>query len=796
MACVLEWEEPYRYRNKQGEDVKCNLRGTEFPTPSGLVSEEVSKKWPAPVKRCLGMGPTSILMSSLKTLRHSERGTFWKNSLPKPGSYHATIDVQREANRRILRETHVDSLAYHARMGYTFQKEILINMVPVKHAFHLALLLFFFSGIISCSSLSSKMTIEPMEVNAKNNKKALVFVHGVLGSDKDTWTNTSSSVYWPRLLAKEVRDTFDVYTASYATSLDESPVIYQLGRNLNEALIKEKVFPVNIDDTTSKYEEVIFIAHSMGNLVVQSALLAGDSALELKVPLLISIAAPWNGSDLADKAAFLFVNRQFRDMVKVEKNSFLQLLQDVWGRRKFPILITCAAEGKDYSMWFVQARVVTQASATQLCDQQEREEFKQEDHMSIVKPQDVTSPIHRWLIKQLNANESKERPWKLRRWIGEEEKSENGERIQVCEIRIAGKEFHESNILMQMMVLVLEDRIKQLGTSHCAGSQLGKGLEHRIKIQPLYDHGDGPTVISEMKNQNIDIYAEYSGALLYSHLNEIPVPPPPQSDEESKHEPKKINEFMSSPKHPAFHKMKLLPRFGFDSGIELVMLRSTAEQLQMLHDGNATVAYEEIAVKGGQLAFLGDRDLFKRRDALGGLKAKFPQLNPKKEVSLYHEEIYEALDKSDCQVDPQSEYCENGLRGAVAIGFKTDPQANDPTKYVKIVASGGYELPKHWASPMVHKFLDHAFPELEPTKTLERLKDTISNDEMLGLVKKAQELEKESQNNEKKCQEKQSTMTSEDMKQQGKCDYKEEFRNNLRDLARKFLIGKDLIMRN
>ena len=656
--------------------------------------------------------------------------------------------------------------------------------------------------------MSRKMEIIHIkEGNTRENNKALVFVHGVLGDDKDTWTNTSSSTYWPSLLAKEVRNNFDVYVVSYATSfLDESPVIYQLGKDLKDKLIKEGIFPQNVDDLKAKYNEVIFIAHSMGNLIVQSALVDGDTALELKVPLLISIAAPWNGSALADKAAFLFLNRQFIDMVKVEKNSFLQLLQDVWKRRNFPIRITCAAEGKDYPWFFGfgQARVVTQKSATQLCIPQEQQEFEQEDHLSIVKPKDITFPIHEWLTTKLNENEGREMPWKLRRWIGEEkvasdstigeEKPVGGERFYICEIRIAGKEFHESNILMQMMVLVLEDKIKALENPKCAGSHFKENVKHIIRIQPLYDHGDAPTVLAELKNQNIDIYAEYSGALLYSHLNEIPVSPPLNLDEEKeKHEPSKINEFMSSPKHPDFNKMKLLSRFGFDSGIELVILKSTAEQLGMLNDGDTTVTYKKIADNGYRLAFLGDRDLFKRRDALGGLKAKFPKLDPKKEVSLFHEEIYSELDKSDCKEHQNSEYCQDGLQGAVAIGFKTDPLSQHP-KYVKVVANEGYELPKHWASPMVHKFLDHAFPDLKPIETLKKFEGTIFNEEMLKLVKEAQKLEKDSKVNQERCEKKQIAMTSKERTQQGKCDYKEEFRNSLRDHVRAFLIGKSLIM--
>ncbi|MBK9949758.1 MAG: hypothetical protein IPP12_21710 [Nitrospira sp.] len=573
------------------------------------------------------------------------------------------------------------------------------------------------------------------ESPAKQGKKALIFVHGVLGDGKTTWND------WPSVVAREKGDNYDVYVVDYPTGFDESPVIYQLGKNLNAALTAKHILPKSVEDMQAPYTEVIFIAHSMGNLVVQSALLEGNSALELKVPLLLSIAAPWNGSDLATGVQAYLSNRQFKDMEKLTKNSFLQLLEAAWKRRNFPMLITCAAEGREYSptipftdiRWLPSTPVVKSDSAFARCAPQDRQLIKEEDHISIVKPKDNKSEIHLWLKQKLEINEKEEMPWKLRRWQGKEFSTEN-DKMVVCEIRIAGKEFHESNILMEMMALVLEDKLR-LSETKCAGSAHQEGLKHKITITRMYDRGDAPTVLSELKTQTIDIYPEYSGALLYSHLNEISVPPPSTLQEEIQHEPKTINELMSSANHPDFHKMKLLPNFGFDSGIQLVMLRSTAKQLRLLEDGKVT--YEEIVNNQRKLAFIGDRDLFKRRDALGGLKSIFSEFDPK-EVSSFHNDIYSELRKDgDCTNSPNGDYCRGSLKGAVAIGFKTDPL--DQSEFIKIVASdGGYELPKHWASPMVHKFLDQAFPTLQPIKTLSEIQWKISNEDMQGLVEKAQ----------------------------------------------------------
>lgn len=348
------------------------------------------------------------------------------------------------------------------------------------------------------------------------------------------------------------------------------------------------------------------------------------------------------------------------------------------------------------------------------------------------------------------------------------------------------EKFHESNILMEMMALVLEDKIKHLieekKDPKCAGSEIGKGLQHTIKIDRRYDYGDAPFVLSELKHQNIDLYAEYSGALLYNHLSpddhepivsedgEGQRKPPKPNDEKEKYKPEWINYMMSWPQNPDFHKMKLLPSFGFDSGIELVMLKSTAERLGMLKDGRVT--YDMVARNANKLAVLGDRDLFNRWDALGGLRKQFKEKNPNfehlKQIPVFHEDLYSELNKYDCQGKIQDDNCKSPIEGAVAIGFKTDPvpEGNDQREYVKVVGDKVYELPEHWASPMVHMFLNVAFPDLQINTTLESLKTSITNPEMISMIKEAKKYEKLPQS---------------------------ELKKKIEEIARRHLIGKKLI---
>lgn len=671
------------------------------------------------------------------------------------------------------------------------------------------LVLFMISGLISCGHTPMKISPDPL-AQENRKKSALVFVHGVLGDPRTTWENDSSQ-RWPDRVRneKKLKGKYDVYEVSYETSFGESPVIFQLGEDLNCLLGKKKIFPKCLKDLmenntnqeeTTLYEDVIFVAHSMGNLVVASALLTGPPDLERKVPLLLSIAAPWAGSALSEHAWLLFFNPQFNDMQEIQKNSFLQLLDNVWKRNSFPVRVECAWEGSPYLDFPGEVWVVRQPSIATPCEGEKV--IKGEHHSSIVKPvfidNEETPDIHSWLIDLLNKlEESKElkgtrgstpppwklEEWKLQRWVGEKVTTgmSNGETVtkNVRRIVIAGKDFIESNILMEMMAQVIEQKIVE------------KKIGEEIKVVRKSNLGNGPFVLSQLQKEEIDIYAEYSGALLYSYLGKDA-----QEAEETKHLPRNINLIMSSYEHPDFRKMKLLPTFGFDSSFELIMLKSTAEKLGILEkvdQDNSYVLLSNLIEIPIPLEVFGDRDLFHRRDALGGLKTwlvdsgKISVLDNVIESPLIHDYIYPRLDGTDCSVNKNEQYCQNGVVSKVglAIGFKTDPIIKN-SKYVEVVSDKGFEFPKHMASPMVHRFLDNAFQDLKPADALGSLEGKVSNKEMLGLIidvedwrrKFFKECEKDKKRNRKQNE---NSFISET------CNFQEAYERALRERVKIFL---------
>lgn len=93
--------------------------------------------------------------------------------------------------------------------------------------------------------------------------RVIVFVHGFNSDSNATWL--SGSTYWPDLIASDhYFDGVDIFVYQYQTSIGDSMTPSELAEDMRVALKISKV---------SDHREIIFIAHSMGGVVVREYLL-------------------------------------------------------------------------------------------------------------------------------------------------------------------------------------------------------------------------------------------------------------------------------------------------------------------------------------------------------------------------------------------------------------------------------------------------------------------------------------------------------------------------------------------
>jgi pimeloyl-ACP methyl ester carboxylesterase len=166
------------------------------------------------------------------------------------------------------------------------------------------------------------MADSPYRVDHRRNgaPAAIVLIHGFGGNAAATWG------HFPDLLKKEPQlKNWDIFSLGYSTSLtfdlagvwSADPEIITLG-----GLIQTVTEVAPLD----RYGSLAILAHSMGGLLVQRALLS-DAALRARVSHLLLFGTPSAGLERA--SPFQFWKRQVRDMSR--DSAFIRTLRQDWG---------------------------------------------------------------------------------------------------------------------------------------------------------------------------------------------------------------------------------------------------------------------------------------------------------------------------------------------------------------------------------------------------------------------------------------------------------------------------------
>lgn len=252
-----------------------------------------------------------------------------------------------------------------------------ISMNKLTHLPSILVILFCCSGVHG----------EPLEPAGDANRshyireagadRVIVFVHGIFENAIDTWTDAADkrAPYFPQLVADDPDlKEYDIYVVEYP-SLRLSTRKFTIDDAV--AHIKERL---DHDHLFASHNEVIFVCHSMGGIVVERFMLKYRDAAQ-KVVLMLLYAVPQEGSSLANIAKlFLGGNKQLEALLSTDVNIYLDNLDAEWRAAGFSAAMTCIYETKP-TMGFI---VVDRRGATRLC----REDAApiNGNHSEVVKP--------------------------------------------------------------------------------------------------------------------------------------------------------------------------------------------------------------------------------------------------------------------------------------------------------------------------------------------------------------------------------------------------------------------------
>jgi pimeloyl-ACP methyl ester carboxylesterase len=216
-----------------------------------------------------------------------------------------------------------------------------------------------------------------------NRESAVVFVHGFSGERDDTWDR------FPGLVGSATHD-WDIFTIGYATTL--LPDVVGIWSADPDLPILAGMLRTQLGTPPfNQYRSLALIAHSMGGLVVQKALV-DDATLGQRVRHVILFGTPSNGLRKAGWAPFW--KRQLQNMA--QDSSFVADLRRDWTRLyaspSFNFLAVAGASDQfvppDSSLGPFDTRVQRVVPG---------------DHVSIVKPSNADAPSLSLVVATLQA---------------------------------------------------------------------------------------------------------------------------------------------------------------------------------------------------------------------------------------------------------------------------------------------------------------------------------------------------------------------------------------------------------
>ena len=228
---------------------------------------------------------------------------------------------------------------------------------------------------------------------SQTKPRVIVFVHGLHG-DRTSW-RAANGAYWPDLVRTDPRFAYsDVEVVDYPSPASNGKMSStQLADTLYTRLKQDHVWD---------HREVVFLAHSLGGILVEEMLLRHPQE-SAQVKFIVSYGTPHEGSTVARIAALYDKDPLLQDLSDADSNNFLTRLEESW--RSHPSVNAihrfCAYEAEDTMpdaglLRYLKphTRVVSYFSATYGCDVTTPPQQIPADHIHMIKPADRKAPAY------------------------------------------------------------------------------------------------------------------------------------------------------------------------------------------------------------------------------------------------------------------------------------------------------------------------------------------------------------------------------------------------------------------
>jgi pimeloyl-ACP methyl ester carboxylesterase len=282
-----------------------------------------------------------------------------------------------------------------------------INLVPA-----ILFLLFHASASISQTSIQPGQT-RPLQAGPAQTQQAsaqpagrarvIVFVHGLHGS-RESW-RASNGAYWPDMIRSDPRFAYsDVAVAQFPTPSSNG--------KMSSVQLAEYLFAHLKQDHVWDHREVVFLAHSLGGILVEEMLLR-HPAEAAKVRFIVSYGTPHEGSTIARIASIYDKDPLLNDLSDAGDNAFLTQLEMNWrghdsvnGIHRFCAYETEDTRPEDGVGYYLRAhaRVVSYFSATYGCDVTTPPQAIAANHVDMIRPLNRKSAAYDFFYRAYRDN--------------------------------------------------------------------------------------------------------------------------------------------------------------------------------------------------------------------------------------------------------------------------------------------------------------------------------------------------------------------------------------------------------